>query len=63
MRSVPPYARGGTRSNGGATWAMRSERVMGRNTIREKIGREGPPGGILTASVALPADCRVGLGQ
>jgi hypothetical protein len=36
---------------------------MGHNTLRERIGREGPPGGVLAASVALPADCRVALGS
>ena len=38
MRSVPPYADGGTRSTGGATWAMRN----GRGALRTVARMDGP---------------------
>ncbi len=43
-RSVPPYARGGTRSIGGATWAMRSGRdIVVPPRDDETVGRRCGP--------------------
>ena len=50
---------GGTRSIGGATWAIRSGRVMGRTSIRDRP-TGGPAGAGPTASVALSASAGVG---
>ena len=62
MRSVPPYARGGTRSNGGATWAMRSERVMGSSHLWEGAAARVRRGGVSRPVSHSRPDCRVGRG-